>query len=81
MQTARVRRKQLRTLICPKCQQRGLFRTIVWGMPDLESFDFEKYAVGGCCPPSPWPPDCRCSGCGFEGYRDAIPTKVQTESA
>jgi hypothetical protein len=72
MQTARVLRKQLRTLTCPACQQRGLFRTIVWGMPDLESFDFEKYAVGGCCPPSASPPDSRCSGCGFDGYRDAI---------
>ena len=41
-------------------------------MPDPESFDFENYAVGGCCPPSVWPPDCRCSGCGFEGYRDVI---------
>ena len=26
----------------------------------------------GCCPPSAWPPDCRCSGCGFEGYADAF---------
>jgi hypothetical protein len=54
------------------CQQRGLFRTIVWGMPDPEHFDFVKYAVGGCCPPSASPPDCRCSGYGFDGYRDAI---------
>ena len=65
-------RKKLRTFTCPECQQRGLFRTIVWGMTDPESFDFEKYAVGGCCPPSAWPPDCRCSGCGFDGYRDEI---------
>ena len=72
MEPKPARRKQLRTLICPKCQQRGLFRTILWGMPDPEHFDFVKYAVGGCCPPSAWPPDCRCSGCGFEGYRDVI---------
>ena len=72
MEPKPARRKQLRTLTCPECQQRGLFRTILWGMPDPESFDFEKYAVGGCCPPSAWSPDCRCSGCGFEGYRDAI---------
>ena len=72
MEPKPVKRKQLRTLICPECQQRGLFRTILWGMPDPESFDFEKYAVGGCCPPSAWPPVCRCSGCGFEGYRDVI---------
>ena len=72
MEPKPVKRKQLRTLICPECQQRGLFRTILWGMPDPESFDFDKYAVGGCCPPSAWPPDCRCSRCGFEGYRDVI---------
>ena len=72
MEPKPARRKQLRTLTCPECQQRGLFRTILWGMPDPESFDFEKYAVGGCCPPSASPPDCRCSGCGFEGYRDVI---------
>jgi hypothetical protein len=65
-------RKQLRTLTFPKCQQRGLFNTILWGMPDLEHFDFVKYAVGGCCPPSASPPDCRCSGYGFDSYRDAL---------
>ena len=72
MEPKPARRKQLRTLTCPECQQRGLFRTILWGMPDPEYFDFVKYAVGGCCPPSAWPPDCRCSGCGFDGYRDVI---------
>ena len=76
MEPKHARRKQLRTLTCPKCRQRGLFRTIAWGMPDPEHFDFVKYAVGGCCPPSAWPsawpPDCRCSGCGFDGYRDEI---------
>jgi hypothetical protein len=72
MEPKPARRKQLRRLTCPECQQRGLFRTILWGMPDPESFDFDNYAVGGCCPPSVWPPDCRYSGCGFEGYRDVI---------
>jgi len=37
-----------------------------------DDFDHEKYASGGCCLPSPWPPDVKCSGCGFEGYRDVI---------
>ena len=24
-------------------------KEIVYGLPDIESFDFEKYEVGGCC--------------------------------
>ena len=65
------RRPQLRTLTCPECNQRGLLRTILWGMPEAE-FDYLKFASGGCLVPSPNPPDCRCSGCGFDGYRDQI---------
>jgi len=71
MQPKPTRRKQLRTLTCPKCQQRGLLRELLWGMPS-DDFDHEKYALGGCVLPSPWPPDVRCSGCGYEGYRDVI---------
>jgi len=65
------RRPQLRTLICPECNERGLLRTILWGMPEAE-FDYLKFASGGCLVPSLNPPDCRCSGCGFDGYRDQI---------
>ena len=71
MQPKPPRRKQLRTLTCPECQQRGLLRELLWGMPG-EDFDHDKYASGGCCLPSPWPPDVECSGCGFQGYRDVI---------
>jgi hypothetical protein len=71
MQPKKPRRKPLKSLTCPECQGKGLFRTILWGMPDDE-FDHVKYASGGCIVPSPWPPDCQCSGCGFEGYRDVI---------
>jgi hypothetical protein len=71
MQPKPPRRKQLRTLTCPKCQQKGLLKTILWGLPG-DDFDHDKYASGGCIPPSDWPPDFRCSGCGFEGYRDFI---------
>ena len=35
-------------------------------------FDYLKFASGGCLVPSLNPPDCRCSGCGFDGYRDQI---------
>jgi hypothetical protein len=71
MQPKPPRRKQLRTLTCPECQQKGLLRELLWGMPG-DDFDHEKYASGGCCLPSPWPPDVECSGCGFQGYRDVI---------
>jgi len=66
------RRRSITLLTCPGCGQVGTLQKILYGMPDPETFDFEKYAVGGCCPPSASPPDCRCSGCGFDGYRDVI---------
>lgn len=43
------RRKRLGLLVCPGCLVVGTLRTIKYGMPDPETFDFEKYAVGGCC--------------------------------
>jgi len=39
-------------------------------MPE-EEFDYKKYSSGGCIVPS-LPQDCRCSGCGYDGYRDQI---------
>lgn len=71
MQPAKARRQQLRTLTCPTCGARGLLRPILWGMPE-ESFDYKKYASGGCVWPSANPPDCRCSGCGDDFYRDLV---------
>jgi transposase-like protein len=35
-------------LICPACNSTQV-KEIAYGMPDFESFDFEKYEVGGCC--------------------------------
>ena len=35
-------------LICPLCQGKEV-KEIVYGLPDIESFDFERYEVGGCC--------------------------------
>ena len=35
-------------LVCPLCQGKEV-KKIVYGLPDIESFDFEKYEVGGCC--------------------------------
>ena len=37
-------------------------KEIVYGMPDFENFDFEKYEVGGCTvmegQPTHWCTDC-----------------------
>lgn len=71
MEAKKTRRPQLRTLVCPTCGQRGLLKTILWGMPE-EDFDYGSFASGGCVLPSPSPPDCRCSGCGTDAYRDDI---------
>ena len=46
-------------------------RTILYGMPNPEVFDFEKYAVGGCCMNGDGSdPDIRCKACDWEGLRD-----------
>jgi len=46
---------------CPKCQGLNTMK-VVYGMPDFESFDFEKYEIGGCTDmdtgPTHWCVDC-----------------------
>jgi hypothetical protein len=46
---------------CPKCLGPNV-KEIVYGMPDFENFDFEKYEVGGCTGmdegPTHWCVDC-----------------------
>ena len=66
------RRKRIRTLICPGCGEIGALREIIYGMPDPETFDFEKYAVGGCCVGEGQDPDVQCRKCEWEGFRDSI---------
>ena len=46
---------------CPKCLGANV-KEIVYGMPDFENFDFEKYEIGGCTDmdrgPTHWCTDC-----------------------
>jgi len=45
-------------------------RKILYGMPDPEVFDFEKYAVGGCCFNGDGSdPDIACRECEWKGIR------------
>lgn len=68
-------RRSIQLLICPDCGQIGTLRKIIYGMPDPETFDFEKYAVGGCCMNGDGSdPDVSCKECGWEGLRDKLPT-------
>jgi hypothetical protein len=70
---SKTRRRALKMLICPECGQIGTLRTILYGMPDPETFDFEKYAVGGCCISGDGlDPDVQCNQCEWEGFRDSI---------
>jgi hypothetical protein len=48
-------------LRCPSCQS-GEVKEILYGLPDPESFDFEKYEVGGCCV-TPEDDKYKCSNC------------------
>lgn len=64
------RRGRIRSLICPQCGAIGTMRQILYGMPDPEVFDFEKYAVGGCCINGDGSdPDIQCRSCEWEGFR------------
>ena len=67
------RGKRLRSLVCPECGEIGSLREIIYGMPDPEHFDFEKYAVGGCCISGDGTdPDMRCRECDWEGFQKVI---------
>jgi hypothetical protein len=64
----------IRHLKCPGCEQVGSLKEILYGMPDPDIFDFEKFAVGGCCgSPGGINPDVRCRQCEWEGFRPRSP--------
>lgn len=66
-------RPPIEKLTCPGCQKMGTIRKIIYGMPDPEEFDFEKYAVGGCCISGDGSdPDIRCRECEWEGFRKEL---------
>jgi hypothetical protein len=67
------RRKRIIGLACPRCSEIGTLRNIVYGLPDPETFDFEKYAVGGCCMNGDGTdPDVSCRACDWSGLRDEL---------
>jgi hypothetical protein len=69
-------RPRLRGLTCPKCLEKGTLRKVLFGMPDPETFDFEKYAVCGCCKSPNWiDPDVMYRACEWSGYRDTMEAK------
>ena len=62
------RRPRISSLECPSCGEAGTLQKILYGMPDPETFDFEKYAVGGCCLSGDGSdPDLACKACGWSG--------------
>jgi hypothetical protein len=66
--TTKRRRRSIEPLICPECQQVDTLRKIIYGMPDPETFDFEKYEVGGCCMNGDGgDPEISCKSCGWSG--------------
>ena len=68
--TIKRRRRSYRLLACLECGHVGTLRIIIYGMPDPAVFDFEKYAVGGCCVTGEGlDPDVRCRDCEWEGFR------------
>lgn len=66
-------RKNIRSLTCPECEEIGTLRKIIYGMPDPERFDFERYAVGGCCISGDGSdPDVQCKSCDWSGFRASL---------
>jgi hypothetical protein len=62
-----------RKLACPECGQIGTLRKIIYGLPDPETFDFKKYAVGGCCISGDGLDyDVQCRTCEWEGFRTEL---------
>ncbi len=71
--TKKRRRGSIKLMVCPSCRRTDTLREIVYGMPDPEIFDFEKYAVGGCCINGDGTdPDIRCRNCDWEGFRTIL---------
>jgi len=50
--------------LCPGCGS-ALIKEIIYGLPDIENFDFEKHEVGGCCV-SDDDPGFLCKNCNLE---------------
>lgn len=70
------RRRSIKFIVCPACLQIGTLRKILYGMPDPEIFDFEKYEVGGCCvSPDGIDPDVKCRVCDWSGHRNMMEEK------
>ena len=61
---------------CPKCLGLNV-KKVIYGMPDLENFDFDKYEIGGCTDmdtgPTHWCVDCS------KGFRKKL--KLNKESS
>ena len=56
-------------------------RPIVYGMPDLEFFDFQKYAVGGCCmSPDGNNPVVQCGNCEWKGFRQDLSASASMQN-
>jgi hypothetical protein len=67
------RRRSIKLMPCPKCGQIGTLRKIIYGMPDPGTFNFKKYAVGGCCMNGDGTdPDVSCRACDWSGFRDSL---------
>ena len=63
---------------CPKCGENANLRVIIYGILDPETFDFEKYAVGGCCINSDGTdPDISCKNCDRSGQRKSRRTVIK----
>lgn len=59
-----------RNTYCPKCNERGLIRRIVYGLTPQE-LDGERFVFGGCGIGFN-DPEIRCIGCGWEGIPEEV---------
>lgn len=56
--------------ICPKCNEIGKVKEILYGMPS-EDYNQEKYVLGGCCL-SDGDPEIQCTNCDWTGMKESV---------
>ena len=61
-----------RFTFCPKCNEMGKVKEILYGMPS-EDYDQEKYVLGGCCVDSEGKdPEISCTNCDWSGQLEEV---------
>lgn len=59
-----------RFTFCPKCNEMGKIKEILYGMPS-EDYNQEKFVLGGCCITDN-DPEIQCTSCDWSGTKEDV---------